>query len=114
MALNVDGEVACTLIARRSVGLVESLSHLFQRHLGTWTYLGGGGSPGGELFPARPEQTPAGEYLHCTGSAGVRGAFEWRKPWNNEVELRYSPQGVALDVTGWNVLVAAHGNAVLV
>jgi hypothetical protein len=114
LALDADGDVACTLIARRSVGYVESCTYLFQRHQGTWTYLGGGGGPGDDLFAPRPDPTPEGEHLHYAGVGGVRGAHGWRKPWISEVELRCSPQVAALEVTGRIVPVAAHGNAVVV
>ncbi|WP_432545069.1 hypothetical protein [Kineococcus sp. SYSU DK002] len=114
LALDMDGDIACTLIARRRVGYVASETYLFELQNGEWTYLGGGGGPGDDLFRPRPAPTPEGEHLHPMGSAAIRRAPGRRGAWIRDIELRCSPQVASLSVNGRSLAVAEHGNVVVV
>src|ERR1700733_13061239 len=59
MAVDVDGDVAVTMFARRGVGRVVKKIHVLALRDGEWTLLGGGGTDGDQdLLADRPEVLP--------------------------------------------------------
>jgi hypothetical protein len=56
MAVDVAGDIAVTMFARRGVGCIWIDTHVIPLHEGQWTMLGGGGATSDEsLLADRPE-----------------------------------------------------------
>lgn len=60
MAVDVSGDVAATMFARRGVGCVCQEIHVLRRRNGEWEWLGGGGGTGGhdDFLADRPMVLP--------------------------------------------------------
>jgi len=118
MAVDVDGDVACTMFARRGVGTSWRETHLLQRRGGTWTLLGGGGGSGheGELAD-RPSARLLGNHVVVRGGAAVSDA-ERRSPrgagWVSSAELLTSREAQAILVGPRTLPVPRHGHLVVV
>lgn len=60
MAVDLAGDVAVTMFARRGVGRIWQEIHVLALRDGEWTWLGGGGSAGDQdLLADRPTVLPA-------------------------------------------------------
>lgn len=133
MSVDVAGDVAVTLFARRGVGCVMSETWVLSKHGASWHLLGGGGaSAEDDLLAPRPTRLPAALRLPVTadteidpglvavdGSGGVRddqgGADRW--PWSGRwiryVVLRTSADVESLTLDNRTVVVPWHGRVVL-
>lgn len=59
MAVDVAGDIAVTMFARRGVGRIWQETHVLALRDGQWTWLGSGGSDGDQdLLAERPEVLP--------------------------------------------------------
>jgi hypothetical protein len=59
MTVDVAGDIAVTMFARRGVGCIWTDTHVLALHEGQWTMLGGGGATSDEsLLADRPEVLP--------------------------------------------------------
>ena len=95
VAVDVDGDIACTRFVRRGVGCFWDDTHLLIRDGPDWMYRGGGGAGSGgpwsaEAFEAaRDEVGP--DQLRADGGASVRidadGWLPWKGRWLRVTEL---------------------------
>ena len=82
LAVDVDGDVACTLFAVRGPGHIRHETHVLTRRDGTWTLLGGGG--GGrdtDGLTDRPPPEQLGGPVTVHGSGSVLGNADRLMPW---------------------------------
>lgn len=134
MAVDVAGDVAVTLFARRGVGCVLSETWVLSERGASWHLLGGGGaSAEDDLLAPRPTRLPAALHLSETadteidpglvavdGGGGIQddqgGAVRW--PWSGRwiryVVLRTSADVESLSLDNRTVMVPWHGRVVLV
>ena len=72
MAVDVAGDVALTMFARRGAGCVWEEIHVLARRHGRWYMLGGGGGTGeGDLLTNRPQVLPANQWASPNIMAGI-------------------------------------------
>lgn len=134
MAVDVDGDVAVTLFARRGVGCVLTETWLLSRRGMSWHLLGGGaGSADRDVLSPRPVRladdvgSPAAVHaqiasslLVVDGSGGVRddrgraGRWPWSGRWIRQVTLRVSADVESLSLEGRTIQVPWHGHVALV
>ncbi len=134
MAVDVAGDVAVTMFARRGVGCVWSDTHVLSRRDGQWRLLGGSrGTADDELLAPRPARLPD-DLAHVPvaipgidprvvaigGGGGVRdsqggtGRWPWSGRWISYVVLRVSAEVASLAVDGRELVVPWHGRVVIV
>jgi hypothetical protein len=119
MAVDVDGDVACTKFVRRSVGSFEHMCHVLVRRGAGWLYLGGGGS-GAETdgLEDRPAARQLGGHVVVQGSGGVADDTGRRMPWSGRwisyAELRVSASATSVHVGDRVLPVPRHGHVVVV
>ena len=120
MAVDVAGDVACTLVARRGAGYVEHQTHLLVRRDGSWHLLGGGGAgredDGLDDRPAADQL--GGPVVVQGGGSALRDAGR-RMPWGaryvHDATLRAAAEVDAVVVDGRRRLpVPRHGHLVVV
>lgn len=133
MAVDVSGDVAVTMFARRGVGCVLSENWVLSKHGATWNLLGGGGSSADDdlLAPrparlsedlGRPETVGTGidpGVIAIDSGGGVHdgqgGADRW--PWSGRwiryVILRSSADVESLSLDDRTLLVPWHGHVIL-
>ncbi len=133
MAVDVAGDVAVTLFARRGVGCVLSETWVLSKPGARWRLLGGGGGTAdSDLLDPRPTRLPeflggpaAAEtgidprIIAIDGGGGVHddqgGADRW--PWSGRwiryVVLRTSAEVESLTLDGRTLVVPWHGQVVL-
>jgi hypothetical protein len=81
LAVDVDGDIACTRFVRRGAGCFHDETHLLTRAGHLWTYRGGGGGDyfdrwsTDEFYRARDELGPDG--LEIQGGPSVRLDYRW-------------------------------------
>ena len=133
MAVDVAGDVAVTLFARRGVGCVLSETWVLSKLGARWRLLGGGGGTAdSDLLDPRPTRLP--EFLGwpeaadigidpgviaIDGGGGVHddqgGADRW--PWSGRwiryVVLRTSAEVESLTLDGRTLVVPWHGQVIL-
>jgi hypothetical protein len=85
VAVDVDGDIACTKFIRRGVGCCWDETHLLVRDDNGWRLLGGGGASSGEPwsmdeFEQARDQLSAGR-VRVEGGPSVRCDCSWRLPW---------------------------------
>lgn len=72
MAVDVAGDFAVTMFARRSVGGNVEETHVLSRYGGVWTMLGGGGGPlADDALERRPAELPPSAWAPLDGLAGI-------------------------------------------
>ena len=80
LGVDVSGDLAVTLFARRGVGSVWQETHVLARRAGAWTWLGGGGGTSDErVFADRPGELPDRQTL----TNGVATASDPRVMFSN-------------------------------
>ena len=134
MGVDVVGDVAVTMFARRGVGCSWSDTHVLRRRHGEWRMLGGGsGTAGDDLLADRPAQLPSKpaalpdaltgidpRLMTLQGGGGVRdsqgavGWLPWSARWISYVVLRVSAQVASLETDGRKLVVPWHGRVVIV
>jgi hypothetical protein len=133
MGVDVVGDIAVTMFARRGVGCSLSQSYVLGRRGGQWLLLGGGSDTAGDDLlanrPARLPEEPAhahGAYtgiepsiLRLDGGGGVRDSggradwLPWSGRWISYVVLRVSAQVASLETDGRRLVVPWHGRVVI-
>ena len=133
MAVDVAGDVAVTLFARRGVGCVLSETWVLGKRGTLWHLLGGGSGPADDdLLAPRPTQLP--EYpgqpgtaatgidpglIAVDGSGGLHDGqgradgWPWSGRWIRYVVLRTSADVESLTLEQRTVLVPWHGRVIL-
>ena len=129
MAVDVDGDVAVCMFARRGVGRIVKEIHVLALRDGEWTTLGGGGSDGAQdLLADRPAAlsrflglgVPGVDprVMASTGSGGVSDGGDGTGPspprWINYAELRVNADVTSVRVAGRLLVVPWHGRVVVV
>lgn len=120
LAVDVDGDLACTLFTVRGAGHVRRETHLLERRGGSWTPLGGGGSGGGDDdgLADRPSTAELGALLVGSGSGSVLRNAGRRMPWGAryayDAELRASSDVHSVAVGDRVLTVPRHGHLVVV
>jgi hypothetical protein len=119
LAVDVDGDIACTLFLVRGPGSVRYETHALARRDGVWALLGGGGGGGPETgrLDDRPGTAELGAPVVVAG-AGAVAAGGSRLPWGGryvrDTQLRVS-SAVHTVAVGQRVLrVPRHGHLVVV
>jgi len=133
MAVDIAGDVAVTLFARRGVGCVMSETWVLSKHGASWHLLGGGGaSAEDDLLAPRPTRLPAAlgppetadtgidtGLVAVDGSGGVHDGqggvdrWPWSGRWIRYVVLRTSADVESLILDDRTVVVPWHGRVVL-
>ena len=134
MAVDVAGDKAVTLFARRGVGCVLSEAWVLAKRGTSWNMLGGGGGTAEDDFlaprPARLTQYEGLPRVAATGidpglivvagSGGVHDGqggpdrWPWSGRWIRYVELRASSEVETVTIDDRTVFVPWHGRVVLV
>ncbi|MGY1722040.1 hypothetical protein [Blastococcus sp. SYSU DS0533] len=119
LSVDVDGDVACTLFARRSVGSVAEETWVLVRRGQGWVLLGGGG--GGledDDLADRPAAATLGGQLRLTGGGAVLRNGGRLLPWGaryaSYATLRASREVGSLRVGARLLAVPRHGHVVVV
>ncbi len=136
MAVDVDGDVAVTMFARRGVACVWQEFHVLAQRQGTWRCLGGGGTSrdgDDDLLADRPAELPVPpvpldsavvdadpKVLSVEGCGGVHddlaGAdrWPWSGRWINYAEVRVNAQVVSIRNRDRLLPVPWHGRVAVV
>ena len=136
MAVDVAGDVAVTVFARRGVACVWQEFHVLTLRQGTWSCLGGGGSSwdnDDDLLADRPAELPVApprpdravvkadpRVLSVEGCGGVhdhRGKADrwpWSGRWISYAEVRVNAQVMTIRTGGRLVPVPWHGRVAVV
>ncbi|MGY1839910.1 MULTISPECIES: hypothetical protein [unclassified Modestobacter] len=119
LAVDVDGDVACTLFARRGVGSVAEETWALVRRGQEWALLGGGG--GGledEDLADRPDAAAQGGHLRWTGGGSAARNAGRLMPWGarhvSYAVLRASREVDRVVVGAREIRVPRHGHLVVV
>ncbi|MCZ2817544.1 hypothetical protein [Modestobacter sp. VKM Ac-2984] len=119
LGVDVDGDVACTLFARRSVGHVARETWALVRRGQAWAVLGGGG--GGleeDDLTDRPGAAVLGGHLVWTGGGATARNAGRSMPWGaryvSHALLRAGPAVDRVVVGGREIRVPRHGHLVVV
>lgn len=133
MGVDVAGDVAVSMFARRGVGCVWQDSHVLALRDGQWARLGGGSSNGEEdLLADRPAVLPtsldiwrdagigaAPPNLVVAGSGGVHddggqtGRWPWSGRWISYAIVRVDAQVASVRITDRLLPVPWHGRVVV-
>lgn len=133
MGVDVVGDVAVTMFARRGVGCSLSETYVLSSRDGQWRMLGGGsGTEGDDLLADRPAHFPEerahgpdaltgidSRILRLGGGGGVRDSggradwLPWSGRWISYVVLRVSAQVASLETDGRKLVVPWHGRVVI-
>ncbi|MCZ2803888.1 hypothetical protein O2W18_02090 [Modestobacter sp. VKM Ac-2983] len=119
LAVDVEGDVACTLFARRSVGHVAAETWALARRGQEWAVLGGGGSSlDEEDLTDRPGAAALGGHLIRTGGGSTLRNAGRSMPWGarhvSQAVLRASSAVDRVVVSGREIPVPRHGHLVVV
>jgi hypothetical protein len=123
VAVDVDGDVACTRFVRRGSGCFWDETHLLARGVAGWKLLGSSGSSGGELwstdeFEHERSRLPAGRVEAQGGGGALRNPnrlLPWGARWVRGAELLAGPEVVGVVVDDRRRLtVPEHGRLVVV
>ena len=134
MAVDVAGDVAVTMFARRGVGRMWQETHVLGLRDGEWTWLGSDGSDGDQdLLADRPAVLPGSlglgseavqradpRVMVVSGSGGVLddGAGTGRGPqserWINHAALRVTAEVTSVQVAERLLVVPWHGHVLVV
>ena len=133
MGVDVVGDVAVTMFARRGVGCSLSETHVLSKRDGHWRLLGGGSdTESDDLLADRPAWLPEepahgpGDHtgidpsiVRLEGGGGVRDSggradwVHWSGRWISYVVLRVSAQVASLETDGRQLVVPWHGRVVI-
>ncbi|KAB7739556.1 hypothetical protein GA707_20340 [Nostocoides sp. F2B08] len=133
MGVDVVGDVAVTMFARRGVGCSLSETYVLSRRDGHWRLLGGGSdAERNDLLADRPAWLPEepahgpGDHtgidpsiVRLEGGGGVRDSggradwVHWSGRWISYVVLRVSAQVASLQTDGRQLVVPWHGRVVI-
>ncbi|MBC7310141.1 MAG: hypothetical protein H5T81_08970 [Tetrasphaera sp.] len=133
MGVDVVGDVAVTMFARRGVGCSLSETYVLSKRDGHWRLLGGGSdTESDDLLADRPPRLPEEpayghsdhtgidpSILRLEGSGGVRDSggrgdwLPWSGRWISYVVLQVSAQVASLETDGRDLLVPWHGRVVI-
>ena len=128
MAVDVDGDIAVTMFARRGVGRIVKEIHVLALH-GEWTLLGGGGAPGDQdLLADRPAVLPGFPGLRMPGvdprvltstwrggsSDGGDGTGPSPPRWISWAELQVNAEVTSVRVADRLLAVPWHGHVLVV
>ncbi|BFU44048.1 hypothetical protein [Krasilnikovia sp. MM14-A1004] len=120
VAVDVDGDVACTWFVRRGVGCFWDEIHLLIRRDDGWHYRGGGGGTCGEpwstdVFARARDELPAGEVRVDGGSSTRVDIDRPSERWirSAEVLVGRDVADVVLDARR-RLLVPYHGRVLVV
>lgn len=133
MGVDVVGDVAVTMFARRGVGCSLSETYVLSRRDGHWRLLGGGSdAERNDLLADRPAWLPEepahgpGDHtgidpsiVRLEGGGGVRDSggradwVHWSGRWISYVVLRVSAQVASLETDGRQLVVPWHGRVVI-
>ncbi|MGY1748310.1 hypothetical protein [Modestobacter sp. SYSU DS0511] len=119
LAVDVDGDVACTMFARRSVGYVAEETWALVRRGQEWVVLGGGGSGlEDEDLAGRPDAVTQGGHLRWTGGGSANRSAGRLMPWGaryvSYAVLRASSAVDRVLVGPREIPVPRHGHLVVV
>ncbi|MEU2351069.1 hypothetical protein [Modestobacter sp. NPDC049651] len=120
LAVDVDGDVACTLFTRRGVAGFSRETHVLARDGGVWRSLGGGGVDGedDDGLGDRPPAAELGGHLVVGGTGSVArssgGLLPGRARYVHDAELRASREVVRVVVGARELDVPRHGQLVVV
>ncbi|MGY1848177.1 MULTISPECIES: hypothetical protein [unclassified Blastococcus] len=120
LAVDVDGDVACTLFARRSVGCAVQEAWVLVRRGAQWSLLGGGGGGGFEDddLADRPAAAALGGHLLWRGGgSSLRNAgrlLPWGARYVSYAVLRASAEVDRVVVGPREIRVPRHGHLVVV
>jgi len=119
LAVDVDGDVACTLFVVRGAGHFRQEAHVLVRRSGTWTMLGGGGA-GSETDGLADRLTPEqlGGPVVVSGSGSVLENANRLMPWGARyvryAEVLASSAVHTVEVGDRVLAVPRHGHLVVV
>ncbi len=129
MAVDVDGDAAVAMFARRGVGRICKEIHVLALRDGEWTLLGGGGTDGDQdLLADRPEVLPTflgrgvqgvdPRVMASTWSGGSSDGGDGTGPspprWISYAELRVNAEVTSVRVADRLLVVPWHGRVVVV
>ena len=119
LAVDVDGDVACTLFTRRGVAGSSREAWVLERRDGGWRLLGGGGTgQDDDGLADRPPTAELGEALVSGGSGSVARSGGGLLPRGGRfvryAELRASREVVLVRVGARELPVPRHGHLVVV
>jgi hypothetical protein len=126
MAVDVSGDLAVTMFARRSVGCISKETHLLARRDGEWEVLGGGGSSGhddDDLLADRPSELNVrvlGDDAAKGANQRVMGVRGGVGGWSRDglriscVELQVTAPVTSVQVADRTLVVPWHGHVVVV
>ena len=134
MAVDVAGDVAASMFARRGVGCIWQETHVLALRDGQWAWLGGGGATSDEgLLADRPAVLPGyltlerdavtradPQVIVVNGSGGVHddGGEAERRPgsgrWISYADVRVNAQVTSVQVSDRWLRVPWHGHVLLV
>ena len=134
MAVDVDGDVAASMFARRGVGCICQETHVLAVRDGQWARLGGGGaSSDQDLLADRPAVLPSylmvgrdrvtsadPQIIAVGGSGGVLDGGDQtdRRPdsgrWISYADVRVNAQVTSVQVSGRRLSVPWHGHVLVV
>ena len=133
MGVDVVGDVAVTMFARRGVGCSLSETYVLSRRDGHWRLLGGGSdAERNDLLADRPPRLPEEpahgpgarpgidpSIVRLEGGGGVRDSggradwLPWSGRWISYVVLRVNAQVASLETDGRQLVVPWHGRVVI-
>ena len=133
MGVDVVGDVAVTMFARRGVGCSLSETYVLSRRDGHWRLLGGGSdAERNDLLADRPARLPREpahgpgarpgidpSIVRLEGGGGVRDSggradwLPWSGRWISYVVLRVNAQVASLETDGRQLVVPWHGRVVI-
>lgn len=133
MSVDVSGDVAVSMFARRGVGCIHQEIHVLALRNGAWTWLGGGGGSSGEgLLADRPAVLPGTSLLGpdapvssdsrvitSSGAGGVLDTYGEFEPtdggrWISYAILQVSAEVAFVETTDRRLRVPWHGRVLLV
>jgi hypothetical protein len=123
MAVDISGDAAVTMFARRGVGCVWQEIHVLGRRNGQWEWLGSGGGTAAEhdLLADRPMVLPS--FLRPGGTLAVSGSGSTLDDgdgvsrdgeWINYADVRVSAQVTSVQVEDRLLGVPWHGHVLVV
>lgn len=129
MAVDVAGDIAVTMFARRSVGCIVEEVHVLSLQGGEWVMLGGGSGPADDdALAPRPAELPVERSasagvdprIATTGSSGgildsrrARSLWPTRGRWINHGTVRVNAAVDQLVVHDRQIAVPWHGRCVV-